>query len=208
MTDDSARYFVSGRKSTAHTNYFVVASDALREFEGYLLQANEVRDQPTCLTLQLRMFNAGSVVIVFSGMCLEALLYDYAASHFTDTFIENYLDALSPAQKLVIYPQLVTGKPFPTDSQAFCSFKALVRQRNKLMHYKSGKLDVSPEGQQRERVKNIKQAADWPKIVHDAHATILQVASALIALHEQDRDQLLDLFKKTAEDYLNPSTKQ
>lgn len=78
-----------------------------------------------------------STAIVFGAMCLEAFIYDYAATHFTDTYVGNYLDSLDFVSKWVIVPKLVTGKDFPTNTQAFELLRRLCKERNKLVHAKS-----------------------------------------------------------------------
>jgi len=75
--------------------------------------------------------------IMFSVMCLESFIYDYAAEHFSDTYVKKYLDKLDLKAKWVVISKLVTGKDFPTDSQAFQGLLKLIEQRNKLVHYKS-----------------------------------------------------------------------
>src|SRR5439155_24910077 len=40
-----------------------------------------------------------SIVIVFAAMCLEAFIYDYGAVHTSDSFMNNYVDKLSPVAK-------------------------------------------------------------------------------------------------------------
>ena len=75
--------------------------------------------------------------VVFGAMCLEAFIYDYAAAHFSDTYVRNYLDGIDFVAKWVVVPKLVTGKYFPTDSQAFELLKKLCKERNELVHAKS-----------------------------------------------------------------------
>ena len=75
--------------------------------------------------------------IVFSAMCLEAFIYDYAANNFTDTYAKKYLDKLDIASKWVIIPKMITGKDFPTDSQAFQDLQRLIKERNNIVHSKS-----------------------------------------------------------------------
>ena len=70
-------------------------------------------------------------------MFLEAFIYDYATSHFTETFAKNYLANIDFVSKWIVIPKLVTGNDFPTDSQAFEQLIKLRKERNELVHYKS-----------------------------------------------------------------------
>lgn len=83
------------------------------------------------------MEQSHAIVIVFAAMCLEAFIYDYAAYNFSGKFVKNYIDKLDLKSKWVVTPQLVTGKKFDTDSQAFELLVKLVGYRNKLVHAKS-----------------------------------------------------------------------
>jgi len=83
------------------------------------------------------MEQSHAIVIVFAAMCLEAFIYDYAAYNFSGKFVKNYIDKLDLESKWVVIPQLVTGKRFDTDSEAFELLVKLVRYRNKLVHAKS-----------------------------------------------------------------------
>ena len=75
--------------------------------------------------------------VVFGAMCLEAFIYDYAATYFSDTYVRRYLDKLDLKAKWVVIPKLVTGKKFPTGSKAFQNLHRLVSERNLLVHHKS-----------------------------------------------------------------------
>lgn len=77
------------------------------------------------------------ITICFSAMCVEAFIYDYAARHTSDSYVQKYLDRLDLAGKWVVIPKLVTGKEFPISSNAFDSLKFLIKMRNKLVHFKS-----------------------------------------------------------------------
>jgi len=96
--------------------------------------------------------------IIFGAMCLEAFIYDYAAHNFSDTYVKKYLDKLDLKTKWLIIPKLVTGKDFPTESQAFQGLQKLIEERNKLVHYKSQPEKSVEEIE--ERLKKIKEKID------------------------------------------------
>ena len=83
------------------------------------------------------MEQSHAIVIVFAAMCLEAFIYDYAAQNFSGHFVRVYLDKLDLKSKWVIIPQLVTGKKFDTEGEAFQLLGKLVGYRNEIVHAKS-----------------------------------------------------------------------
>ena len=89
------------------------------------------------MTLGLDIEKKSLIVITFSAMAIEAYIYHYALEHFSGNFTERFLDKLDIVSKWVIIPQLVTGKEFPRDGQAFQLLKELVTERNKIIHHKS-----------------------------------------------------------------------
>src|SRR6266550_1951091 len=72
------------------------------------------------------------ITICFSSMCLEAFIYDYAARHISDKYVQTNLDRLNALAKWVVIPRLVTGKDFPTESHAYLLLRLLVKTRNGL----------------------------------------------------------------------------
>lgn len=82
------------------------------------------------------------IVIVFAALTCESYIYDYAARHFSDTFVRKYLDKLDVMSKWVVVPRLVTGKDLPTGGQALQLLRELVTARNEIVHYKTTRLTL------------------------------------------------------------------
>lgn len=81
-----------------------------------------------------------NIIIAFTHMFLEAFIYDFCADNYSDTYTKNYIDKLDFLSKWVVISKMVTGKDFPTDSQAFELLTKINKSRNKLIHFKTEKM--------------------------------------------------------------------
>jgi hypothetical protein len=142
------------------------------------------------MTLGLDIEKKSLIVITFSAMAIEAYIYDYALEHFSANFTEKFLDKLDTVSKWVIIPQLVTGKEFPRDGQAFQLLKELVVERNKIIHHKSV---VFPEDtlMQQERMLEIRdKRSELPDKARKAIKTLDILADEI---HKLDNNTLSSL---------------
>lgn len=89
---------------------------------------------------------------LFAAMCLEAFIYDYAATNFSDTYVKKYLDKLDLVSKWVLIPKLVLGKEFPRSGRAFAYIRSVKKERDKLVHSKS-RPELSDEQREKEMAK-------------------------------------------------------
>lgn len=99
-----------------------------KEIEHLLNEAADIKNQRDA---------AGHISIIFSAMCLEAIINHYAINRTSKTFFENYLDKLDVKTKWVIIPKLLSNVEFNRESQAFELLGKFVKLRNDLVHYKS-----------------------------------------------------------------------
>jgi hypothetical protein len=97
-----------------------------------------------------------SIVIVFSAIAIESYIYDYAARHLSDSFVQDYLDKLDVIGKLVVIPRLITGKELHRNRKWFSLIKNIVKARNLIVHSKSSTPPFTVEGAHRylEKIKN------------------------------------------------------
>jgi hypothetical protein len=79
--------------------------------------------------------------IVFSALCVEAAINNYAGIHLGDSYNENHLQNLDVVSKWVVIPKLVCGKSINKSGPAFGALKKLIKSRNKLVHNKSKEFD-------------------------------------------------------------------
>lgn len=89
------------------------------------------------LELEHKATNHAVKAIVFSAMCLEAAINDYAGIHLGDRYFETHLSSLDIVSKWVVIPKLVCGNELDKSSAAFGALKKLIRARNQLVHSKS-----------------------------------------------------------------------
>ena len=135
-----------------------LARENFRSFVAVEQQAEELRRQlakvdpdydhdirEELFTSEEKMDKFMVVVIVFSVIAIEAYIYDYAARHFSDSFVKNYIDKLDLISKWVIVPRFVTVKGLPREHKWFELIKDLVRERNSIVHSKSSQLPGRPE---------------------------------------------------------------
>jgi hypothetical protein len=133
------------------------------------------------------------IAICFSAMCVEAFIYDYAARHTSDSYVQKYLDRLDLAGKWVVIPKLVTGKEFPRNSTAFDSLKFLIKMRNKLVHFKSS----NPPTEQEILTKGLShERDDTTKTVKRCFEAIKQLFDELQRMDPQNEFEGCYAFEK------------
>lgn len=153
---------ISGREQSRAAMYFDLTREAYERFYGNFQAAANYRVQchlKRCecdLSVWMPNMEKGAreflVQHLFAAMCLEAFIYDYAATSFTDTYTHKYLDKLDLVAKWVVIPKLVLGIEFPRDTQPFEHLRAIKKERDKLVHSKS-RAELSEE----ERAKELAQ---------------------------------------------------
>ena len=134
-------------RACMHWHYFQVCRDKVKEYESIEEELKNYRETSKghdILEIEEKIADAYSrreravvIPIVFGAMCLEAFIYDYGANHISGKYMKEHLDKLSIPSKFLVVSKLVTGKQFPTDSQAYEGLVKLKEDRNSLVHFKS-----------------------------------------------------------------------
>jgi hypothetical protein len=119
--------------------------------------------------------------IVFAAMCVEAFIYDYGASHLSDPYMTKRLDKLDVVSKLMVVTKLVLGKDFPVDGQAFEELQKLIKNRNRLVHFKSKKFDIKNSREAIEFRKNLN--VELEKSMYDSVRTVRLLMIEMDKLH-------------------------
>lgn len=79
--------------------------------------------------------------VVFQAMALEAFLNEYIYIRLGPKYAE-YIDKLSPEEKLIVGCKMITGKEFPKGNKSFEIFKNTFKHRNNLVHFKAKIIDI------------------------------------------------------------------
>lgn len=130
------------------------------------------------------------VTVIFSALALEALINDYAICNFSRSYLENYLDRLSPSSKWLIIPKLVRGKAMNTDGQTFQRLTELFRLRNRLVHFKSAPEKRAPDLNQKDRITR-EHAADAIRTVTEAVAELRRLDGRVTTLWLTESEEVV-----------------
>ncbi len=118
---------------------YSTGEQAFLDHQKLLVQAIETSDTDERTELIIKRYQCRDIAIVFSHLFMEAVIYDYGATNTSDTYMKKYVDKLDFLAKWVVIPKLVTGCPFPTESEAFELLSKLKKARNDLVHFKTRK---------------------------------------------------------------------
>lgn len=146
------------------------APDELPELEFELMSLQDIRGKHA------------SIAIVFSAIAVESYIYDYAARHLSDKFVQSYLDKLDLISKWVLVPRLITGKSLPQSGKWMMLLKALVKERNSIVHSKS-----------KEPPFEMKEVKDFYKKLNERNASILQKSRQAIELLDELATEISNL---------------
>ena len=109
---------------------------------------NGADDNPEDLMrLERDALTAGVQAIVMSAMCFEAAIYNYAATQLGDGYVRKHLDRLGVIAKWVVIPRIVCGREVRKDQIAFATFREVISERNRLVHWKSEDMPLGDAAQ-------------------------------------------------------------
>lgn len=124
------------------------------QLEGLQKELLKTKTGDKVLELQHKILNqekeitkTSFVVIIFSIITIDSYIYDYAARHLGDTFVQNHLDKLDTLSKWLVVPELVTEKTLNRNQTWYGLLKKTITVRNKITHYKTKSLTHENIGQ-------------------------------------------------------------
>ena len=83
------------------------------------------------------------IVVIFCATSLEAYINHYAISNLSKNYLKTYLDKLDLLSKWIVIPRIITGTQLDAGSKALQELSWLITLRNKLVHYKSRKIEIT-----------------------------------------------------------------
>jgi len=186
---------------TYYEEFFHVAIDTYKEIvklekEHSELQANTSKSEKSSDNFVDKVAEKNDrigrlvlIVVVFCAISLEAYINHYAISHLSKNYFKTYLDKLELLSKWVIIPRITTGTQLDTGSSALQDLSWLITLRNKLVHYKSRKIEI----------KEIKETDFlWGD---DGRRAIETVKNLVKELKQTDDDICIDWTTKKYEKY-------
>ena len=87
--------------------------------------------------LKFELDKSYTKAIIFLAIYLEAIIFDYAATHLGDAYVKKYVDKLDVVSKWKVIPKLVTGEQINSDNNKYGYLKKIISKRNSLIHNKS-----------------------------------------------------------------------
>lgn len=140
---------------TYYEDFFHVAMDTYKEIaklekELNQLQVNTSKSEKSSddfvdkvAEKNDRIGRLALIVVIFCTTSLEAYINHYAISNLSKNYLKTHLDKLDLLSKWVVIPRIITGTQLDTGSKALQELSWLITLRNKLVHYKSRKIEIT-----------------------------------------------------------------
>jgi len=174
--------------------YFALCLKQIEDYEAVikLIEEEEKReypeDQDHFRDMKLNRYQEQSeqlivAPIISAALTLEAFSFDYAATHLGDSFVKNHIEKLEVPSRFVIATKLITGKDFPVDGQVYENMKKLVKLRNKLVHFKSRKIDMSNRTTDSDFIQPLYE--EMRELVHSSTNMLRELCKILDSMHSE-----------------------
>lgn len=140
---------------TYHRDFFHVAIDTYKEIVKLEKELNELQTKTSkskkssddfvdkIAEKNDRIGRLALIVVTFCATSLEAYINHYAISNLSKSYFKTYLDKLDLLSKWVVLPRIITGKQLDAGSKGLQDLSWLITLRNKLVHYKSRKIEIA-----------------------------------------------------------------
>ena len=110
----------------------------LRKKGTYEVNGNLVyKEHVQILEIQDILLKESIKVVVFLGAFLESYFFELSAVALGQQYTENHIEKMDLTSKMVIVPQLITGKKINTSQNFWGGIKTLIKWRNKIIHNKT-----------------------------------------------------------------------
>lgn len=129
---------IGGLSST----YFDIAQREYSKYIDFDSALSCESDEMIQHELERKSFECGLKSILFSALCVEAGINDYAAWQLGDNYFNSHFSNMDVVSKWVVVPNLVTGRSLDKSKAAYQALVRLIKSRNSLVHNKSKHLDL------------------------------------------------------------------
>ncbi|MCD9525799.1 hypothetical protein [Photobacterium carnosum] len=180
---------------TVLEQYKTYCDFASKKFSAAELEAEEI------IRLGKRQNDTIEISNIFTGMFLEAFIFDYAARKESINYAETYLDKLDPVSKWVVITRLFNSQGLNVGGKAVQGIKKAFRIRNNLAHNKSKKF---PDTTDADKVMEFFEKQAPERLTPTECVVIIKsVLEELIAVDNTEvyAPQLLDKIKTTLKSY-------
>ena len=137
--------------------YFSMCESAYSATISIQTNIQNESDEYEKFELEHEQFKYGIKAIVFSALCVEAAINDYAGWQLGDNYFEKHLSSLDVVSKWVVIPKLVCGHTLDKSGPGYSSLKKLIKDRNSFVHNRSKDFDFSDQDLHLKMEKNEKE---------------------------------------------------
>lgn len=134
--------------------------------------------------------------VVFSSMCFEAAIYDFASIHLGDDYVRDHLDKLDLLSKWLVVIRFVSGIEIPKSEAPYAALKNLIFERNRLVHSKSKPMDIANLERQFEITR--KREREFNRAVNDAFRAVVLMSLYLDKVLDRYHNPLPSFSKQNA----------
>ena len=139
-------FHASGRANSRAFMYFKMCAESLVAYRAITSKGSGLDPMhPTFDGLNDKADELSVLPVIFSGMCLEATLYDLAACIFGEDFADR-IDKLDPVSKFQVIARYIDRQDPPQGGVSTNAIQAVVTARNLLVHSKSLEGDLGEIG--------------------------------------------------------------
>ena len=182
--------------------HFVYAEAAEKSYCDYVRLSHQI-EAYGCIEYDENLQNlnydktiAGLQTVVFSAMCFEAAIYDFASIYLGDDYVRDHLDKLDVLSKWLVVMRFISGIEIPKGVAPYGALKNLVAERNRLVHSKSEPMDMG--NRERQIARMLKRESEFENGVHNSIRAIILMSLFLEAVQEGHHNPLPSYSKQNA----------
>jgi len=188
------------RVNTYHSFFFDICEKSYSEYllieeEIINLQKRKCRNEfyDDFIELENLRDALGFHTILYAAMCIEASIFDYAATQLGDEFVKTHFEKIDLLSKWVIIPKYVCGAEINKNRPAYAGLKQLIKTRNALVHHKSSEFTSTSDHFD----KIEKKSKELRQSIRDSYRTLVLLSLEMDELLGNQFNPLKSFDKKT-----------